>query len=129
MCRHSGASGAGSGGSGGPGGAAQAGGAGMPSGAVTRRRGERAWRHAAASSRSRLSPSRSPITRAVAASPTGAASAANAGSGMTWRVASNAAQMITAATAAMATCRAVSPARILSGISTSAGMGTGSLTS
>ena len=74
MCRHSGASGAGSGGSGGPGGAAQAGAAGMPSGAVTRRRGERAWRHAAASSRSRLRPSRSPITSAVAASATGAAS-------------------------------------------------------
>ena len=66
------------------------------------------------------------MTSAVASRPTGEASAANAGSGSTCRVAWKPAQMITAATAAMATWRAVSPARILSGRSTSEGMGTGS---
>ena len=128
MCRHSGASTAGGGGCG-PGGAAQAGGAGTPSGAVTRRRGARDWRQAAASSRSSGRPSRSPMTRAAAARPAGEASAANAGSGITCRVAWKPAQMITAATAAIATWRAVSPARILSGRSTSEGMGTGPGTS
>ena len=66
------------------------------------------------------------MTRATAARPTGEASAANAGSGITWRVAWKPAQMITAATVAMATWRAVSPARTLSGMSTLAGTGTGS---
>jgi hypothetical protein len=69
------------------------------------------------------------MTRAVAARPTGVASAANAGSGMTCRVAWKPAQMMTAATVAIATWRAVSPARILSGRSTSEGMGTESGTS
>jgi hypothetical protein len=69
------------------------------------------------------------MTRAVAASATGVASTAKAGRGRTWRVASKAAHTITVAVAAMATCRAVSPARILSGRSMSAGIGTGSLTS
>ena len=69
------------------------------------------------------------MTRAAAARPTGEASAANAGSGITCRVAWKPAQMTAAATAAIAIWRAVSPARILSGRSTSAGMGTESGTS
>jgi hypothetical protein len=94
----------------------------MPPGAVTSRRGARAWRHAAASSRSRLSPSRCPVARAAAATATG-------GQGGERRQrqqppgGSNPAQMMAAVVVRMATWRAVSPARILSGRSMSAGIG------
>ena len=105
-------------------GLAQAGGAGMPPGAVTSRRGERACRHAAIRSRSRVSPSRCPITRAAAATATRRGQDGEHRRARTRRrVASNPAQMMTAAVARMATWRAVSPARILSGRSMSAGMG------
>ena len=105
-------------------GATQPGTAGTPSGAVTIRRGERACRHAAASSRSRVRPSRCPIASAVAITATGAARTANTGSGSTVRVASNPAQMTSTAMAVITTWRPVSPATSLSGSSTSAGTGT-----
>ena len=91
---------------------------------MTIRRGERACRQAAASSRSRVRPSRCPIASAVAITATGAARTANTGSGSTVRVASNPAQMISTAMAVITTWRPVSPATSLSGSSISAGTGT-----